>query len=93
MKVSSSSYELNVNFFLETALNAESPEVLRLQERLEGFESQIGSLTRIQANSVFDYINSKFLHMTLKLDEFAEKVQRCSFNIFRVKLSYFGKDT
>lgn len=66
---------LKTVFALETALNAGRPEVLRLQERLEGFESQIGSLTSIhlhKANSAFDYINSKFLDMTLKLDDFVE---------------------
>lgn len=59
----------------ETAQNAESPEVLRLQERSEGSESQIGCLTGIdlhRVDSVFDYINSKFLDMTLKLDRLEE---------------------
>ena len=75
-------------FFLETALNAERPEVLRLQERLEDFESQIGSLTRIQENSVFDYINSKFLHMTLKLDNFAES-SKMFFQHIQIQIELF----
>lgn len=66
---------LKTVFALETDQNADRPEVLRLQKRSEGFESQIGSLTVIdlhKVDSVFDYINSKFLDMTLKLDGFEE---------------------
>lgn len=55
---------------LGTAQNDERPEVLRLQERPEGFESQIGCLHGV--DSVFGYINSKFLDMTLKLDGLEE---------------------
>ena len=40
-------FHLKTVFALETAPNAERPEVLTLQERLEGFGSQICSLTSI----------------------------------------------
>lgn len=73
-KLEKKDMELAVYFKTALALgiaqNAERPEVLRLQERPEGFESQIGCLHRV--DSVFGYINSKFLDMTLKLDGLEE---------------------
>ena len=51
-KVMELPFQLKIVFALETALNAEKPEVLTLQERLEGFDEDYECATRSQICSL-----------------------------------------
>ncbi|KAH9288243.1 hypothetical protein KI387_032360, partial [Taxus chinensis] len=69
---------------LESALNAERLEFLRLKKILKGFEFQTDSLSSIglqKMDSAFEKIDSKLLKMALRLDSFQKNFNTSFENI------------